>query len=265
MKKRILAMLAALSLTVAVLTVPAGACTAKQLKTADALHSLGLFLGSEFGYELDRTLTRAEGLTLLVRILGAESEAQSQSWSIPFSDVEDWALPYVGYAWNHGITNGVGEAQFGSEETLMDCEFITMCLRALGYSDSGANRQFVWENPYRLAYEIKVIDKYQRVQKFTRGDTVEVVWNCLAAGLNGEDRTMADVLTENGVLTREGIEKAKTIREKGIVRTWEEFCALASGEQDAYYNGFASPNDFFIWLSQVKSDDMLSSAGSEVR
>ena len=48
---------------------------------ADQLKALGLFQGTEQGYELDRAPTRAEAATMLVRLLGKEADAQS--WSIP--------------------------------------------------------------------------------------------------------------------------------------------------------------------------------------
>ena len=45
---------------------------------ADALNLLGLFRGTDLGYELDRALNRAEALTLVVRMVGAEEEAARQ-------------------------------------------------------------------------------------------------------------------------------------------------------------------------------------------
>ena len=39
-------------------------------EAADALNSLGLFSGSEAGYELERTPTRAEALVMLLRLTG---------------------------------------------------------------------------------------------------------------------------------------------------------------------------------------------------
>ena len=42
---------------------------------ADALHELGLFQGTESGYELDRAPSRVEAGVMLVRLLGAEEDA----------------------------------------------------------------------------------------------------------------------------------------------------------------------------------------------
>ena len=43
--------------------------------SAEHLSELGLFRGSEQGYELDRAPTRGEAAAMLVRLLGAEDEA----------------------------------------------------------------------------------------------------------------------------------------------------------------------------------------------
>ena len=50
---------------------------------ADALNLLGLFRGTDLGYELDRALNRAEALTLVVRMVGAEEEALAGGYATP--------------------------------------------------------------------------------------------------------------------------------------------------------------------------------------
>ena len=59
----------------ALLTVPAFA--AEDTACAERLEALGLFRGTEAGYELDRAPTRAEAGVMLVRLLGTEEEAQA--------------------------------------------------------------------------------------------------------------------------------------------------------------------------------------------
>ena len=60
-------------------------------------------------FELERTPTRFEAITMLVRLLGAEDEALSGSWSTPFTDLTEWARAYVGYAYAKGLTDGTSE------------------------------------------------------------------------------------------------------------------------------------------------------------
>lgn len=54
-----------------------GASAANFTSSADVLKDLGLFQGSEAGYDLDRAPDRAEAATMMVRLLGKEAEAKS--------------------------------------------------------------------------------------------------------------------------------------------------------------------------------------------
>ena len=83
-------------LAAAALTGMAGA--ANFTHCADALKNMGLLVGTQNGYELDRTPTRAEAAIMLVRLLGEEDAAMVGNYDVPFTDVPDWAAPYIGTA-----------------------------------------------------------------------------------------------------------------------------------------------------------------------
>ena len=63
---------------------------------AESLNSLGLFNGvgtnadGTPNFDLDRTPSRNEAVTMLVRLLGKENEAKSQEWETPFQDLDVW-------------------------------------------------------------------------------------------------------------------------------------------------------------------------------
>jgi len=135
---------------------------------ANYLHDIGLFNGTgtdQYGfpvYELDRAPTREEAVTMLVRMLGAEDIAINGNWNMPFSDVSAWAVPYVGYAYENGLTAGTSATTFGGTQTVTSAQFITMMLRALGYQ-SGVD--FEWDKSWMLTDELgitnhSVIDTY---------------------------------------------------------------------------------------------------------
>lgn len=73
------------------------------------------------------------GVTMLVRLLGQEEDALAGTWTTPFQDVPDWAAPYVGYAYEKGLTNGKSETRFDPDSTIRASEYLTFVLRALGY------------------------------------------------------------------------------------------------------------------------------------
>ena len=62
------------------------------------------------------TLARAkiymEKLADIQKCLGKETEAKNGTWDTPFTDVADWAKPYVGYAYANGLTSGTGDTTF---------------------------------------------------------------------------------------------------------------------------------------------------------
>ena len=117
--KKTLSLLLAAALCLALLP-PVHAAGGEAADAANALYALGLFRGvgtDENGhpdFDLDRTPARTEGVTMLVRLLGAEDAAKSRDRNTPFTDVPDWAAPYVGYAYENGLTNGTGDTAFGS-------------------------------------------------------------------------------------------------------------------------------------------------------
>ena len=56
------------------------------------------------GYELENGLTRAQGTTLLVRMIGMEETAENGKYEVHFTDVPNWnwAFHYIGYAYENG-------------------------------------------------------------------------------------------------------------------------------------------------------------------
>ena len=119
---------------------------------ADALYALGLFQGAGTDsdgapvFELGRAMTRSEAVTMLVRLLGRENEALSGKWETPFTDVPAWAEPYVGLAYENGLTTGTGDTTFSSGERVTSAQYLTFILRALGYDDAAGD--FDWERAW---------------------------------------------------------------------------------------------------------------------
>ena len=109
--KKIVSAILSLALILSFTVIPANAASQEAIDAANALHDYGLFGGvgtnadGSINYDLDRTPTRAEAITMLVRLLGKEDEAKAGTWETPFIDVPDWAKPYVGYAYANKLTS----------------------------------------------------------------------------------------------------------------------------------------------------------------
>ncbi|MBR6259234.1 MAG: S-layer homology domain-containing protein, partial [Oscillospiraceae bacterium] len=196
MKKAITLLLAFVLLFCMV--IPSLAASDEAKKAADSLHELGLFNGVGTNadgtpdYDLDRTPTRNEAITMLVRLLGKEDEAKSGTWNTPFNDDVDWAKPYVGYAYTNKLTNGTSDSTFGGDALVSATQYITFVLRALGYDSS---KDFQWDKAWLLSDKIGFTSsQYGADTTFLRGDVAIISNNALLAKVKGQDKTLLETL-----------------------------------------------------------------------
>ncbi len=186
MRKRFLAMVLSLAMVAALATAaasPAHAATNNEaLAAAEELHRLGLFQGvgnnadGSINYDLNRAMSREEGVTMLVRLLGMEDEAKKGTWKAPFTDVSEWAKPYVNYAYTNELTNGIGNNQYGGGTgyTMTAAQYLTFCLRSMGYT---SGKDFQWDKAWELSDKLGITNKQYNSgnnTKFTRGDAAIV-------------------------------------------------------------------------------------------
>ena len=170
-KYRLLAVLLAAALLLGTAVLPASAAPETAEAKAGELYSLGLFKGTGTRsdgtpeYDLGATATRSAAATMLVRLLGKESEAQSQysagTISAPFTDLEDWAAANVAWLYTNGLTSGTGESTYSGTSNVSAQQFATFILRALGYSDSGSNPDFSYDKALTFAVDKQVITSAQ--------------------------------------------------------------------------------------------------------
>ena len=93
----------------------------------EALASRGIIDGMGNGlFEPEKTMTRAQFATIVVRALGLNPKADSV-----FTDVtsDKWYAAYIGTASSYGIINGVGGGRFNPEGTITRQEAAVMAAR----------------------------------------------------------------------------------------------------------------------------------------
>lgn len=205
--KQNLKRLIALCLVLALCPLPAFAREeAGGRNAAQALYELGLFRGTgtneqgEPVFDLDRTATRAEALTMLIRLLGKEQAALAFDGSHPFTDVPEWADRYVAYAYHEKLTNGIGGGLFGSQGEISANAYATFVLRALGYDDAAPDAPFNYDNAAGYAVEIGLTDTAYETGAFLRGDAAEVSLRALGQKRNGSDETLIQTLVNAGAV-----------------------------------------------------------------
>ncbi|MDO4539806.1 MAG: transglutaminase domain-containing protein [Syntrophomonadaceae bacterium] len=166
---------------------------------AEALNQLGLFQGTDNGFELGRAPTRIEALIMLIRLLGQEDVALGGSFTHPFTDVPAWADAYAGYAWENGLTKGVSDTLLDASSPSGGEQYMTFVLRALGYSD--AEGDFSWDNPYKLAADVGLLSSPVYYNNFLRADVAVISYDALQACFKGSEQMLAEKLIEQGVFS----------------------------------------------------------------
>ena len=219
MKKRIITLAVAIIMIISFATT-SYAYTDEQKTTADALHSLGLFLGigdSADGtpnYALDSNLDRAQALVILVRMLGKESEALNGNYKHPFTDTKgEWYDKYVGYAYENKLTNGIGNNLFGGKLAATNKMFATFCLRALGYNENGTNPDLTWATALKKANDVGLQAGSDEVD-CNRADVVIIFWNALNTEMKSSKKTLAEDLISKKLFTNTQYNDAKALFEE---------------------------------------------------
>ena len=192
------------------------------IDAAYALNELGLFNGvgknanGTPNFDLDRAPTRHESVVMLVRLLGKEAEAKAGTWETPFTDVAEWAEPYVGYAYVNGLVSGTSATKFSGTDVISASQYLTLVLRALGYK-SGTD--FQWDKAWELSDQIGLTDKRYNADstQFTRGDIAIISRNALRTKEKEVEGTLLDALVASAAVDNETAEVYKSsVRVKSI-------------------------------------------------
>lgn len=166
--------------------------TERQHYMADKLFAATLFRGSDNGFELERTPTRAHAAVMLIRAMGFEEHIDNFRYNHGFTDVPSYANNHVGYLKMHNLTNGVSDTKFGSSNPVNARQYVTFMLRALGYSDKDGD--FKYADALVFANDIGMLDRNQLERlaegEFTRGDMVEVTFHALVTELKDSNRLL---------------------------------------------------------------------------
>lgn len=168
---------------------------------ANTLYELGLFRGTDAGYELDKTLTREQAVTILVRLLGEEENVLNASFDAKFIDVDEsrWSYPYIMYCYENNITKGTAEDTFSPEDEVTEEQFVTLVMRLMGYEDIEPENALE-ESVYKNMISTDIVRSFEKQASFLRDDMVYVVYRSLMCNM-ADGMRLADFLAQKGVIT----------------------------------------------------------------
>lgn len=172
---------------------------------ADILYKLGLFRGTGKGYELKKTVTRAEAITMVLRMIGEERDATTFNPEQRFSDVPPtyWAYANIGYAADKGYIDGTSETTFEPARTVTGQEFVKMLLTAMGYPE------IYLDSAYEAGVKFALlVNNYTKLAVSTKGYSLlrnDVVNICYSALLTktSDGKMLKDVLIEKGLADKD--------------------------------------------------------------
>lgn len=179
--KKVLALTLALAVIMSSMTV-AFAASANDAK-AKVLYDLGLFKGTsatEYVPALEDESNAQQALVLIGRALKWPVDMAATT---EFTDVADWAAPYVAYAVEKGITNGVSATEFGA--SFDGKRMVTWFLRALGYDMTES-----WTKTTELAATAKITVPTAT----TRDAVVGVIYEGLSSTPVGGTKTLVETV-----------------------------------------------------------------------
>jgi hypothetical protein len=173
---------------------------------------------------LDETATRVEGAAMLVRLLGAEDKAFGRSMLHPFTDVPDWADPYVGYLYQNGLTIGIGNNLYGSNAPIDEKSYLVFLLRALGYRD-GNGEDFTWNTVEQAAVGAGLLVPGEALADgydFKRSRLAELSWRAMFLNHKREHKSLISLLYDNGMISYSSLEKLLTPVNTPLINKWLE-------------------------------------------
>lgn len=163
------------------------------------LREQGIYQGDGSGdLMLDKGLTRAELAAILTRIHGEGTvDPNLYTWACYFTDVPEWAKPYVGYCTASLLVKGYGDQRYGAGDSVTPAAACTVVLRLYGYAD-GEGSAWTYDTACSYAVGLGLIGE-AAVQGATinRGDMAVLI--CNAAQKRDEPDNRPPLAQQDGI------------------------------------------------------------------
>ena len=183
--------------------------TSKQHEEAiEVLKTVGIMTGDENGkFNPEAKVTRNEMAVVMCNLL--DYTVASYKGTSPFTDVPEWAEPYVAACYTNGITSGYDAKTYGGSDTVTTGQAALMLLKALGYFQYSADFGSDWlVETTKNGSTAGLFDGVATGAKeaLTRNDVAQMVLNALEADLvkaekNGSDVQVGDIVISGGKAT----------------------------------------------------------------
>ena len=189
--KRALSLALATVMTLGLMVVGTGAvgyddvADTDNVEAIEVLQAVGIMTGDENGnFNPDNLVTRNEMAVVMSQLLNLDYNYYRGT--NPFTDVPQWAAPYVAACAAEGVTSGIGDGLYGGDQNVTAAQAALMILKALGYFQYQADFEGDWQvTTIRQASYINLFDNIDASaeEALTRNQIAQLVLNGLKSNL----------------------------------------------------------------------------------
>lgn len=155
------------------------------VEAIEVLQAVGIMTGDENGdFNPDANVTRNEIAVVMANLLNLDYDYYRGV--NPFTDVPDWAAPYVAACAAEGVVAGIGGTLYGGSQNVTAAQASLMIMKALGYFQYQADFENDWQiATIRQASYINLFDGINANAEtaLTRNQIAQLVLNGLKANM----------------------------------------------------------------------------------
>ena len=160
----------------------------------EVLQTVGIMTGDQNGnFNPDGSITRNEMAVVMAHLLNLDYDYYRGT--NPFTDVPEWAAPYVAACAAEGVVAGIGNGQYGGNQKVTAAQASLMVMKALGYFQNAEDFGTDWQvATIRQASYINLFDNINANAEsaLTRAQVAQLV-------LNGLKAQMVDFTGDKGI------------------------------------------------------------------
>ena len=166
----------------------------KNQEAIEVLQAVGIMTGDQNGnFNPDGSITRNEMAVIMAHLLNLDYDYYRGT--NPFTDVPEWAAPYVAACAAEGVVAGIGNGQFGGDQKVTAAQASLMIMKALGYFQNAEDFGSDWQ--VATIRQASYINLFANINSdadsaLTRGQVAQLV-------LNGLKAKMVDFTGDKGI------------------------------------------------------------------
>ncbi len=173
----------------------------------EVMQAVGVMSGDDKGnFNPDQKVTRGEMAVVMANLLKLNVKDFIGA-KTPFTDVPEWAVPYVAACYADGITAGISATEYGFNYEVTTAQAALMMMKALGY--------FQLSKDFGSDWQVATVKQGSKIDLFdgitagastamTRNEVAQIALNTLKATKVETDGTNTTVTLPGGIVIDSG-------------------------------------------------------------